>query len=64
MINKFPKIIEKDKLIKWLITQKDLAKSDGYKYKACGNLDEYERHMAQASAYENIIIHMNYHMEE
>ena len=66
MINKFPFLDELtcDKLKTWLHVQKSRAMSDAYRYESCGNLPMAECCRYKASTFENILIHIKYHMEK
>ena len=66
MIESFPFVDEqtKENLEKWLNSQKAEELSQAFKYESCGNLDMAQRCRYKASTFENILIHIKYHMEK
>lgn len=66
MIDEFPFLDEltSDKLKAWLHAQKSHELSQAYKYESCGNLSMAERCRYKASTFENILIHIKYHMQD
>lgn len=65
MIRKFPYLDEKTKeeVTNWLKSQEAEAKADAYRYEAYGNEQMKEKKLYTASTFGNIIIHLEYHME-